>query len=101
MLSTGAFDRNPREVDAWFLFLPNYKGNKVQSFEVLKDFSAAVISFLCDAVSTTGNNLFRFWDIVKCNASKLQEFKGIKCFNSFGTSSFFISFLLKVFLHVS
>ncbi|KAK4804939.1 hypothetical protein SAY86_004756 [Trapa natans] len=74
MLSTGAFDRNPHEVDAWFLFLPNYNGNEVQGFKVLKEFSSVFISFLCDAISAVGNNLFTFWDIIKCNASKLQEF---------------------------
>ncbi|PKI67693.1 uncharacterized protein LOC116192162 isoform X1 [Punica granatum] len=75
MLSTGAFDKNPHEVDAWSLFLPNYIGNTVQEIEVLQSFSSAVISFLCDAVSTIGKNLFKFWDLVRCNARKLKDSK--------------------------
>ncbi|XVE52806.1 hypothetical protein DITRI_Ditri02bG0153700 [Diplodiscus trichospermus] len=81
MLSTGAFDRSPGEVDAWFLFLPGYIRNKssfeVQGVEVLQSLSAVVVSFLCDAISTIGNNLFKHWDIVRHYISRLRGFKGI------------------------
>ncbi|KAK9268493.1 hypothetical protein L1049_000245 [Liquidambar formosana] len=69
MLSTGAFDRNLREIGAWFLFLPGYGGDK-SSAEV-------VVSFLCDAVSTIGNNLFKYWDLVRCRIYHLEGFKDV------------------------
>ena len=80
MLSSGAFDRNLHEADAWFIFLPGYSAIEssvgVQGIEVLKCLSLPVISFLCDAISTVGNNLFRHWDILRNNISHLEEFKG-------------------------
>ncbi|XVF18198.1 hypothetical protein REPUB_Repub11eG0001000 [Reevesia pubescens] len=80
MLSTGAFDRNPCEIVAWFLFLPGYSRNKssveVLEVEVLQSLSAVVFSFLADAVSTIGNNLFKHWDIVRHYISRLKGFKG-------------------------
>ncbi|GMI77626.1 EMBRYO DEFECTIVE 2788 [Hibiscus trionum] len=81
MLSTGAFDRDLCEIDAWFLFLPGYSRTKspieVQTVEVLKSLSGVVISFLGDAISTIGNNLFKRWDIVRQHISCLEGFKGI------------------------
>ncbi|XP_017980621.1 PREDICTED: uncharacterized protein LOC18594767 isoform X1 [Theobroma cacao] len=81
MLSTGAFDRNPYEIGAWFLFLPGYRRNKlsveVQGVEVLQSLSQVVVSFLGDAISTIGNNLFKHWDIVRQYISRLKGFKGI------------------------
>lgn len=69
MLSTGAFDRNCYEIGSWFLFLPGYDRGissvKVSAMEALQGLCEVVISFLCDAVSTVGNNLFKYWDIVK------------------------------------
>lgn len=69
MLSTGAFDRNRHEIGSWFLFLPGFdRGTSSVDFlglEGLQGLYQAVISFLCDAVSTAGNNLFKYWDIVK------------------------------------
>lgn len=79
MLSTGAFDRNVAEIGAWFLFLPGYNEEKspvkVQGVEVLQNFSSVIISFLCDAISTIGNNLFKYWDLVR---SYIYRLKGIK-----------------------
>ncbi|KAI9084395.1 hypothetical protein K1719_033585 [Acacia pycnantha] len=69
MFSTGAFDSNLHEIEAWLLFLPGYHRNKssVNSLdvEVLHGLCPIVISFLCDAVSTVGNNLVKYWDLLK------------------------------------
>ncbi|KAL4343375.1 hypothetical protein S245_036316 [Arachis hypogaea] len=69
MFSTGAFDRNPHEIEAWFLYLPGYHKTRspinILEVEVLQSLCSTVISFLCDAVSTIGNNLFKYWSILK------------------------------------
>ncbi|KAJ7014998.1 hypothetical protein NC653_004328 [Populus alba x Populus x berolinensis] len=79
MSSTGAFDRNLQEIDAWFFFLPGYTAVRssfeVQGIEVLQSLSSAVISFLCDAISTIGNNLFKYWDALRNYNHSLKEFK--------------------------
>lgn len=81
MLSTGAFDRNVHEIGAWFLFFPSYRANnwciEEQQITVLQSLSRVVISFLCDAISTIGNNLFKYWAIVEQHAH-LKGFKGIQ-----------------------
>ncbi|KAK2639656.1 hypothetical protein Ddye_027451 [Dipteronia dyeriana] len=81
MLSTGAFDRNPYEIDAWFLFLPGHSRNKLcvedQGLEVLQSLGRVVISFLCDAVSTVGNSLFKYWALVEQHTSQLRGCKDI------------------------
>lgn len=76
MLSTCAFDCNSLEIIAWFLFLPGYRrdvtfveAKGIEEIEVL----SSVVSFLCDAVSTVGNNLFKYWDLVRC---KIYQFEG-------------------------
>lgn len=80
MLSTGAFDKNPSEISVWFLFLPGYGRNKLSledhGMEVLQSVSPVVISFLCDAISTVGNNLFKYWDIVRNFVSRFKDLKG-------------------------
>lgn len=80
MLSTGAFDRNQHEIASWFLFLPGFGRRKssveVLEVEVLQSLCCVVISFLCDAVSTTGNSLFKYWDIVKHYTFPLEISKG-------------------------
>ena len=80
MLSTGAFDRNQHEIASWFLFLPGFGRRKssaeVLEVEVLQSLCHVVISFLCDAVSTTGNSLFKYWDIVKRYTCPLETNKG-------------------------
>ncbi|CAA0841095.1 Unknown protein [Striga hermonthica] len=69
MLSTGAFDSNRREICAWFLFIPGPNGNHVYDEdleqEILQKLSFVVVSFLCDAVSTTGNNLYKYMQFLK------------------------------------
>lgn len=76
MSSTGAFEKNPSEIGAWFLFLPGFgtikRPHMVQ--EAVQSMSSVVISFLCDAVSTVGNNLFKHWDIIRIS---LSHSKGI------------------------
>ncbi|KAJ4879506.1 hypothetical protein Rs2_36560 [Raphanus sativus] len=74
MRSTGAFAKNPSEIGAWFKFLPGFdkikRPLKVQ--EAVLSMSSVVISFLCEAVSTVGNNLFKQWDIVRSILSHLK-----------------------------
>ncbi|XP_021667302.2 uncharacterized protein LOC110655333 isoform X2 [Hevea brasiliensis] len=81
MSSTGAFDRNLNEIVAWILFLPGYSVVKLSveiiGTEVLQNLSTAAISFLCDAISTIGNNLFRYWDAVRNHTYHLNEFKDV------------------------
>lgn len=76
MFSTGAFDGNLHEIEAWFLFLPGYHGKKppvkISEVDVLQSLTLFVISFLCDAVSTLGNNLIKYWDILKNHAHCLE-----------------------------
>ncbi|KAL6205507.1 hypothetical protein ACLB2K_022766 [Fragaria x ananassa] len=68
MLSTGAFDGNQHEIASWFLFIPGFDRGQssveVLGTGVLQSLSNAVISFLSDAVSTTGKNIFKNWDII-------------------------------------
>ncbi|KAG9454065.1 hypothetical protein H6P81_006969 [Aristolochia fimbriata] len=65
LISTGAFDRNISEIDAWLLFFPgcskdNYFGDMKP--QVVTDIFNIVVSFFCDAVSTVGNNLYKYLD---------------------------------------
>lgn len=79
ILSTGAFTRNLREIDVWFLFLPNYSMKDFivgdEGIEVLCDLFLPVVTFLCDAVSTIGNNPFKYWDLVKGHTNRLDGFE--------------------------
>ncbi|CAJ1964127.1 unnamed protein product [Sphenostylis stenocarpa] len=81
MFSTGAFDGNLHEIEAWFLFLPGYHGKKprvkVSEFDALQSLTLFVISFLCDAVSTLGNNLVKYWNILKSHADCLKGSKDL------------------------
>lgn len=95
MRSTGAFDKNPTEIGRWFLFLPGYRNLKAPPIqEGVESSSSVVISFLCDAVSTVGNNLFKQWDIVRSNLSHLE---GILCPQNqwFGKDCTCLLFLLR------
>lgn len=68
MLSTGAFDNNPKDISSWFLFIPGYNGFDIYDgdleVEIFQQLSAAVVSFLCDAVTTTGNNLYKYMELL-------------------------------------
>ncbi|XP_044505387.1 uncharacterized protein LOC123225472 isoform X4 [Mangifera indica] len=81
MFSTGAFDKNINEISAWFLFLPGYSRNKCLTEEkgvaVLQSLSRVVVSFLCDAISTVGNSLFKYWAIIETHTNHLKNFKGV------------------------
>ncbi|KAI4306089.1 hypothetical protein L6164_029398 [Bauhinia variegata] len=81
MFSTCAFDKNFQEIGAWLLFLPGYhrKISSVNGFEmeVLQSLCPNVISFLCDAISTVGNNLVKHWDVLKHYLHLLKGVKGV------------------------
>ena len=74
------FDGNLHEIEAWFLFLPGYHGKKppvkISEVDVLQSLTLFVISFFCDAVSTLGNNLIKYWDILKSHAHCLEGGEG-------------------------
>jgi len=82
MLSTSAFDRNKGEVGVWFSFLPVYNSAQVlkESQEVhspeslvgdmFGSLGSTVVSFLCDAVSTVGKNLYKYLDELHSLLSK-------------------------------
>ncbi|XP_052200530.1 uncharacterized protein LOC127806944 isoform X2 [Diospyros lotus] len=81
MLSTGAFDKNPREIGVWFLFLPGYSIDKSsvgeEGIEVLKNLFSVTVTFLCEAVSTTGNNLFKYWDLLRYHTYHLKGIEDV------------------------
>ncbi|GAA0141611.1 hypothetical protein LIER_02723 [Lithospermum erythrorhizon] len=63
MLSTGAFDRNSREISAWLLLIPGYGREYIaddQGIASIEELSSIIISFLCDAVSIIAKNLFGY-----------------------------------------
>lgn len=80
MFSTGAFDVNLHEIGVWLLFLPGYHRTESSAnsleVEVLHSLCPVVISFLCDAVSTVGNNLVKHWDLLKKYVHSLEGVKG-------------------------
>ncbi|KAH6784179.1 hypothetical protein C2S52_009138 [Perilla frutescens var. hirtella] len=68
ILSTGAFDKNSKEICAWFFFIPGYNTYyflEDLKVEILQKLSSVIVSFLCDAVSTTGNNLYKYMESLK------------------------------------
>ncbi|KAG1370126.1 hypothetical protein COCNU_15G004920 [Cocos nucifera] len=79
MISTGAFDQNFLEIDVWLFFLPGYNIRKYsvesQGAEMFHDLSSVVISFLCDSVSTVGNNLYKYLDHMQKLISRLDDSK--------------------------
>ncbi|XP_018470475.2 uncharacterized protein LOC108842147 [Raphanus sativus] len=76
MSSTGAFDKNPKEIGAWFRFLQGSGKTKgpLKVQEAVQSTSAVVISFLYDAVRTVGKNMFKYWDTIR---SSLSHLKGV------------------------
>jgi len=79
MFSTGAFDGNLHEIHAWFLFIPGYQREQspvnILKVDVLQSLTSFVITFLCDAVSTLGNNLVKYWNILM---NYIHSFEGDK-----------------------
>ncbi|KAL1553203.1 diphosphoinositol-polyphosphate diphosphatase [Salvia divinorum] len=67
ILSTGAFDKNIKEICAWFFFIPGYTDHFLgePDVQILQELSSVIVSFLCDAVSTTGNNLYKYMESLK------------------------------------
>lgn len=85
LLSTGAFDNNLNEIQAWFLFMPGFcRGESLsdnKETEVLHTFTSVVSSFLCDAISTVGNNLFKHWDLLRRQIGRIEDVKGTRSLN--------------------
>ncbi|XP_050893482.1 uncharacterized protein LOC127100380 isoform X3 [Lathyrus oleraceus] len=81
MYSTGAFDGNLHEIHAWLLFLPGYQREhspvNILEVDVLHNLTSFVITFLCDAVSTLGNNLVKYWNILKNHVHSLEGDKDL------------------------
>ncbi|WVZ87214.1 hypothetical protein U9M48_033889 [Paspalum notatum var. saurae] len=80
MASSGAFDQNFTEIDAWFVFLPGYEA-KWCVRENLRvgapnKLSHIVIPFLCDAISVVGNNLYKYQEHTRKLISKSDHFEG-------------------------
>ncbi|XP_057798932.1 uncharacterized protein LOC131014835 [Salvia miltiorrhiza] len=68
ILSTGAFDKNVKEICAWFFFIPGYNTYNILrdlDVQIYQELSSVIVSFLCDAVSTTGNNLYKYMESLK------------------------------------
>lgn len=68
ILSTGAFDKNVKEICAWFFFIPGYNTDHILGdldVQIFQELSSVIVSFLCDAVSTTGNNLYKYMESLK------------------------------------
>ncbi|CAL9750206.1 unnamed protein product [Musa acuminata subsp. burmannicoides] len=95
LVSTGAFDQNLSEIDAWLISLPGYSRSvwcrENQGTEAIHSLYAVVISFLCDAVSTVGNNLYKHLDHMHKLISSLDDFQD----NSPGFSPLIICILQK------
>ncbi|KAI7735982.1 hypothetical protein M8C21_022394 [Ambrosia artemisiifolia] len=78
MLSSGAFDNNATEIGAWFLFLPGFTTKLTgERSGTVQNLSSIVISFFCDVVSTVGNNLFKYWDLVRSKIHHLGTTKDV------------------------
>ena len=87
MASSGAFDHNFTEIDAWLVFLPGYE-SKWCVRENLRvgapnKLSHIVIPFLCDAISVVGNNLYKYQEHTRKLISKSGQLEGttffVKC----------------------
>ncbi|XP_042413782.1 uncharacterized protein LOC122002620 isoform X1 [Zingiber officinale] len=79
LISTGAFDQNISEVDAWMISLPGFSRASYSSVdnkraEAFRSLYSVVISFLCDAVSTVGNSLYKYLDQMHKLISNLEIF---------------------------
>ncbi|CAD6259524.1 unnamed protein product [Miscanthus lutarioriparius] len=80
MASSGAFDHNFTEIDAWLVFLPGYEA-KWCVRENLRvgapnKLSHIVIPFLCDAISVVCNNLYKYQEHTRKLISKSGQLEG-------------------------
>lgn len=84
MASSGAFDQNFTEIDAWLVFLPGYEAKwcirENRSVGAPNKLSHIVIPFLCDAISVVGNNLYKYQEHTRKLISKSGQFEGIAFF---------------------
>jgi len=82
--SSGAFDQNIAEIDAWLAFLPCYKAKGCEreglGVEASNRLSHIVIPFLCDAISVVGNNLYKYQEHIRKLISKFNQFEGMVVF---------------------
>lgn len=80
ILSTGAFDNNLKEIYVWFFFVPGYSADNVYvehlEVETFQELSSVIVSFLCDAVSTIGNNLYKYMELLKHHIFDSEGGKG-------------------------
>ena len=78
--SSGAFDQNFAEIDAWLVFLPGYEAKwcvrESLGVGVSNKLSQIVIPFLCDAVSMVGSNLYKYQDYMRKFISKSGQLEG-------------------------
>ncbi|KAL6844553.1 hypothetical protein ACP4OV_026226 [Aristida adscensionis] len=85
MVSSGAFDQNFAEIDAWLVFLPGYEAKwcvreniRVGTWDKL---SHIVVPFLCDAISVVGNNLYKYQEHTRKLISKSGQPEGCPAFS--------------------
>lgn len=84
LASSGAFDQNFVEIDAWLVFLPGYEAKwsvrENLGAGLSNKLSQIVISFLCDAVSVVGNNLYKYQEHMRKFISKSGQLEGSTIF---------------------
>lgn len=81
LASSGAFDQNFAEIDAWLVFLPGYEAKwcvrKSLGVGASNKLSHIVTPFLCDTISVVGNNLYKYHEHMRNLISKSGQFEGI------------------------
>lgn len=81
MYSTGAFDKNPKEICSWFFFIPGYSKDNMLGgavgCDIYRKLSSPVLLFLRDAVIESGNKLFYYLDLLKSSLSCIPGTKDI------------------------
>ncbi|KAJ8549981.1 hypothetical protein K7X08_033688 [Anisodus acutangulus] len=81
MYSTGAFDKNPKEICSWFFFVPGYSTDNMLGGAVgcdtYRKLSSPVLLFLRDAVIESGNKLFYYSDLLRSSLSNIPNAKDI------------------------
>ncbi|KAK4360685.1 hypothetical protein RND71_019637 [Anisodus tanguticus] len=81
MYSTGAFDKNPKEICSWFFFVPGYSTDNMLGGAVgcdtYRKLSSPVLLFLRDAVIESGNKLFYYSDLLRSSLSNIPSAKDI------------------------
>lgn len=80
LASSGVFDQNFAEIDAWLVFLPGYEAKwcvrESLGVGLSNKLSQIVIPFLCDAVSVVGNNLYKYQEHMRKLISKSGQLEG-------------------------